>query len=170
MDFPYINGVHTNHEPILQDVPLSERETFIQLDQLSANEVIKTLGLMWDPRNDEFLFTVNSVSNQVLPVTKRTMFSNIAKLFDPLGFLSPVVVLAKRLIQDAWIAGIKWDDPLEGVLLESWLKFSSSLIDINKVRIARAVTLPDHVVLELHGFSDASKMAFGACIYVRSIP
>lgn len=159
----------TNYEPILQDVPPSERETLLHLDQLSANEVIKTLGLIWDPRKDEFLFTVNAVSDQVLPITKRSMFSNIAKLFDPLGLLSPVVVLAKKLIQDAWIAGIKWDDPLDGILLESWLRFSNSLVDVKEIRIPRSISLPEHVVLELHGFSDASKMAFGACLYVRSI-
>ena len=50
------------------------------------------------------------------------------------------------MIQDAWISGIKWDDPMEGVLLESWLKFSSSFVDVNEVQIPRAVTLPGHVV------------------------
>jgi len=44
--------------------------------------------------------------------TKRNILSVIARLFDPLGFLSPVILFAKHLMQRIWIAKLAWDDSL----------------------------------------------------------
>ena len=44
--------------------------------------------------------------------TKRNVLKKIATLFDPLGFLSPFTVTAKILMQEMWIIGVDWDDPL----------------------------------------------------------
>lgn len=91
-----------NDQRILEGVPESDRETLVQLNEISANEVIKTLGLLWSPAGDEFLFTINTDLSDTSAVTKRIMFSKIAKLFDPLGLVSPVIVLAKHLMQKTW--------------------------------------------------------------------
>ena len=40
------------------------------------------------------------------------MVKKIATLFDPLGFLSLFTVTAKILMQEMWIIGVDWDDPL----------------------------------------------------------
>jgi len=44
--------------------------------------------------------------------TKRGVLSLIARLFDPLGLLSPVTFRAKHIMQKIWRAQISWDDPL----------------------------------------------------------
>ena len=33
-------------------------------------------------------------------------------IYDPLGLLSPYIIRAKMLIQQAWLEAIEWDDPL----------------------------------------------------------
>lgn len=68
---------------------------------LDPSETIKTLGLHWDATNDSILYTVK-ISDLIKPITKRSMLSQISKLFDPLGLLGPVVVLAKIMIQQLW--------------------------------------------------------------------
>ena len=44
--------------------------------------------------------------------TKRSFLLNIATFFDPLGFLSPYLVQGKVLLQEIWMTGLDWDDPL----------------------------------------------------------
>lgn len=39
-------------------------------------------------------------------------FSEISKVFDPIGFLAPVTFLIKHHMQKLWTAGIDWDDPI----------------------------------------------------------
>ena len=59
---------------------------------------VKTLGVLWCPKEDEFRFQVNQPSKD--QDTKRSFLRKIATLFDPLGFLSPYMVHAKILLQD----------------------------------------------------------------------
>ncbi|XP_062707840.1 uncharacterized protein LOC134288111 [Aedes albopictus] len=157
-----------NDEAILQDVPEAEREKLVLLDDLSANEVMKTLGLTWNPRSDKFLFC-QSPSSEESTVTKRQLFSEIAKMFDPLGLLAPITVLAKRLMQQTWAAKIGWDESLSDDILKDWLQLRNSLASVRDIEIPRPVTGPAYESLELHGFADASGIAYGACLYVRSI-
>ena len=56
--------------------------------------VVSTLGLKWRPESDQFCFSV-SPSPAEEPVTKRKILSEVARLFDPMGWLDPVIVKAK---------------------------------------------------------------------------
>ena len=47
-----------------------------------------------------------------LPLTKRNVLKKIAAVFDPLGFVSPFVVIAKILLQELWTRGYDWDDEI----------------------------------------------------------
>ena len=33
-------------------------------------------------------------------------------IFDPLGFIFPLTIKARILMQDIWSSGINWNDPL----------------------------------------------------------
>lgn len=56
-------------------------------------------------------------------VTKRMILSFVAQLFDPLGLVSPAIVLGKIIMQRIWKLGIGWDEslPLELHTMESIL-------------------------------------------------
>lgn len=51
------------------------------------------------------------------PVTKRFVLSRISRLFDPLGIVSPVVLVAKLLMQALWVRKLEWDEPIPEDLL-----------------------------------------------------
>ena len=53
---------------------------------LDLTESIKTLGLHWNPRSDTITYITN-ISDTNQKGTKHAIFSQIAKLFDPLGLL-----------------------------------------------------------------------------------
>lgn len=45
--------------------------------------------------------------------TKRFILADIARIFDPLGFLTPIITfLAKHVMQLLWTSEVGWDDPI----------------------------------------------------------
>ena len=73
---------------------------------LSANNITKTLGVKWNTTTDGFEFdpaTVLMAANAVpTEPTKRDLLKISAKLFDPFGFISPVVLQFKMIFQCVW--------------------------------------------------------------------
>ena len=53
--------------------------------------------------------------------------SLVGQIYDPLGFLSPVTVRLKILLQELCKIKIGWDQQLEGILLERWKKLVREL-------------------------------------------
>jgi len=132
----------------------------------------KLLGIAWNSREDLFLFSSSELITfvQELPATKRSLLKTSAKIFDPLGFLSPFVIKLKILFQIVCVEGSDWDEPLTGSALEQWKQFTVELAVLDKVRVPRCYFLygTDVVHVQLHGFSDASEHAFAAVVYLRS--
>ncbi|XP_039749887.1 uncharacterized protein LOC120626429 [Pararge aegeria] len=127
---------------------------------------LKVLGLKWDPVTDTFQFEVAS-SNCLC--TKRTILSELARIFDPLGFISPLTIKAKCLIQKLWILGISWDaEPPEDIIY-SWKIFCDQLSVLQELQLPRRLTVDNAIAYELHGFCDSSELAYGAIIYLRAL-
>jgi len=128
---------------------------------------VGTLGLLWQPATDNFLFFVENWCPP-LRMTKRSLLSDINKVFDPIGLVSPVLIKGKIFLQQLWALKISWDELLSDDLQSRWKRFYSSLQLLNQVTIPRRVILDDKLNIQLHAFSDASQEAFGACVYIRS--
>lgn len=156
-----------NDGKLLDQIPEADRET---KDLLSfENEwAVKTLGIKWSPADDKFHYEYDVPEHE--RHTKRTTLSDIAKIFDPLGWISPCVILAKKLIQDIWLSKIDWDDELPNELLNSWMLLRAQFSRISDIEIQRWIqTKSSNVKIELHGFADASEMAYAASIYIKVI-
>ncbi|XP_055633609.1 uncharacterized protein LOC129773957 [Toxorhynchites rutilus septentrionalis] len=132
----------SNSTQLLHNRPIEEQETLKPWKDRSINSVTKILGLTWNPLSDELLIAgeLEHIEDQKRRTTKRRIYSEVAKLYDPLGLYSPTVVLAN-----------------------SCNSFG------NKITIPRQVTYNGAIDFELHGFADASNLAYGACVYVRSL-
>lgn len=98
------------------------------------------------------------------------MLSEVSRLFDPLGLVGPVITFAKifwDLIQSLWAYNIGWDDSIPMNIHKSWSLFKSQLSLLETLSIPRAVASGEGFVqMSLHGFSDASEQAYGACVYI----
>ena len=95
-----------------------------------------------------------------------------AKIFHPLGLLSPFTIQWKVLFQERCIERTNWDDQLKGDHLKKWKSLILELQTLNSVCIPRCYfdyTSGNLKSAELHCFSDASEKAYAASIYVRSI-
>ena len=74
----------------------------------------KTLGLIWNYANDSFVFDLVGYANIAaeLLLTKRSVLSVVARLFDPLGLLCPIIHPMKMLFQELCVSKCGWDSPL----------------------------------------------------------
>jgi len=89
------------------------------------HEEHNTLGLRWLPGDDVFAFAIEA--RTVTAFTKRRVPAETARLFDPLGWLNPVVMRAKILLQSTWLRKLEWDDPLPSSDAQQWRLFLEDL-------------------------------------------
>ena len=102
--------------------------------------------------------------------TKRGVLQRTAMLFDPLGIITPFVLIAKCLIQTLWQKKLAWDEDMpeeELVTWKSWLEELSCLEDLAVPRCLKSAVTEEVHAVELHLFADASERAFAAAGYVR---
>nr|XP_031829449.1 uncharacterized protein LOC116425623 [Nomia melanderi] len=152
----------SNHPRLLSGLSASQIHP-----KVFGDPTIKTLGISWDSRRDSIIYAVDSNPNR--RVTKRTVLSVIAKIFDPLGLLAPVIVTAKILMQRLWQLQLDWDESLPALFHTEWTTYVKELPRLEHVRFERHVSQRAARRIELHGFCDASERAYGACIYIRTI-
>ncbi|UYV78566.1 hypothetical protein LAZ67_16002013 [Cordylochernes scorpioides] len=127
----------------------------------------KVLGLLWNRKTD----TLNCMINpEILPslITRRVILTLVQKLFDPLGFYSPVMITPKILLQKTWKSAGGWDDPLEEDKSQEFKDWYEQLSHLKDSRIPRYICVGWAESLELHVFCDARKEAFATVAYMRS--
>ncbi|XP_043064470.1 uncharacterized protein LOC122320342 [Drosophila ficusphila] len=133
-----------NHASLLSAVPAEHQrsQTLLNWDN---DDIIKTLGLYWLPNQDAFKYKIHAEVS--LGSTKRIILSNIARLFDPLGLIAPVIVSAKLIIKDVTMAKqtqkdgfqvfLGWDGPVPEELALRWKAFRTSMQHIDCITIPR---------------------------------
>ncbi|XP_075158159.1 uncharacterized protein LOC142231437 [Haematobia irritans] len=143
-----------------------EPDDLYDLDFLRFQETssTKTLGIKWNALRDTFTYTFTTPS---ATKTKRGILSKIAQLFDPAGWITPVIVKAKILMQQLWLDKLGWDENIGLESIRCWDNMVSDFAHIEKLNIQRWLQYTPTDSIQLHGFSDASKSAYAACIYIR---
>ena len=138
-----------------------------RLDE-STNET-KVLGIIWSTENDTIRITFEDVMKSSTTVfTKRQILSTLAKLFDPLGLVAPIVLLAKLILQKSWnFKNLGWDDTLPAEIAQ-WKTWSESLLKMKYYEVPRCYFSEIVIQYDLIGFCDASTKAFAAVIYLRA--
>ncbi|XP_058802015.1 uncharacterized protein LOC131670431 [Phymastichus coffea] len=135
--------------------------------EIDSEKAVKTLGVHWSPSLDCFSFTIGEIECRREKLTKRTISSDIARLFDPLGWLAPITMTAKTILQDLWLEKVDWDARVSGEVFDRWLTYCRSLGLLSSLSVPRWLGLSQRKSYEVHGFSDASKRAYAAVVYLR---
>ena len=99
-------------------------------------------------------------------VTKRCLLSEVVQIYDPMGWISPITVRAKLLIQRLWLLGNNWDAPADTATTRVWLETRAQLSELQTLAIPRWLDTTKKSAFILHGFSDASEKAYAAVIYL----
>ncbi|XP_056017478.1 uncharacterized protein LOC130053872 [Ostrea edulis] len=164
-----LHKVSSNSLNVIKSFPtedLAKEVIDINLD-LSEASLHRSLGVSWDVFKDSFTFRVYCNDR---PFTKRGLLATINSLYDPIGFVSPVTIGGKFILQDVMSTVTDWDEPLSQEFSTRWRDWKESLINLESVVIPRCyANLVSNQVTrrELHVFSDASSRAIGAVAYLR---
>ena len=132
----------------------------------------KILGTTWNHDTDELSVDLTHIvkSSEDLPVTKRTVLKVTARVYDPLGWISPILIDMKLLFQKICQTKGDWDAELSPDIRECYDQWMTELQKVGNFRIPRCyfnVDDPEPISVQLHGFSDASSHAYAAVVYMR---
>ncbi|XP_063897988.1 uncharacterized protein LOC135118861 [Helicoverpa armigera] len=157
----------SNETTILADLRDDQRSSDAHINfspEQTTNQTTKMLGMRWNQSSDCFTYSWNLSEKKTL--TKRTLLSEISKLYDPLGFLSPFIIKTKLLFQKIWISKISWDERLCDELTNEWETLRKEIPLLCQIAMPR--WLQCHGTdIEIHGFCDASEKAYACVLYSR---
>jgi len=159
----------SNNRKVLVSIPKEQRanpDVNLDLDELPVE---RALGLRWNPEDDCLFFNTVNIKK---PQTKRGILSVVSSPFDPLGFLSPFVLLAKIIIQDLWRLKCDWDETVKEPYASDWNSWLEMLERLKSITIRRCYKhlLSSNITsTQMHFFSDASKQGLAACCYIRMV-
>ncbi|XP_071571139.1 uncharacterized protein [Temnothorax nylanderi] len=156
----------SSHPSVLADLDPKLCSQSLLSFESPEDQFLKVLGLHWYPQSDSFGFQVNPLDRDC---TKRTILSELARIFNPLGFLTPLTFAAKRLIQQLWMLKLEWDDRPPSEICSRWERYKSELPALASIRIPRTIAVDSVVKREIHGFCDASEQGYGAVVYIRIV-
>ncbi|XP_045033927.1 uncharacterized protein LOC116933188 [Daphnia magna] len=163
----HLNQWLSSSRRVLSRVPEGDRnQPRLNLD-LEDLPTERTLGVLYDSKNDSFIFYVKT---DVEASTKRRILSAVSTLYDPLGFLSPVILSAKRILQELWLVGVDWDYQVPELIQHQWNKWTTNLSQPEAFKIPRALTSSSDIQdIQLHAFCDASTVGFGSVVYLQVV-
>ncbi|GFV28625.1 integrase catalytic domain-containing protein [Trichonephila clavipes] len=124
--------------------PLILRDSMCQdLSYFSSTET-KTLGLLWKPHPDSFIFKIFPMTSNCdnLKATKKASL---------------------------WQLKLDWNDPLPLNLASYWKSIIDTSESINCLDIPRYGLSDKSIRTELHGFSNSSEKTYGDALYLRCI-
>lgn len=166
----------SNSTKLMDQIPEKDRAKNIDFEGLEAPTklhdlapIIKTLGIVWFAESDEFTYQFHLPEDDGKPLTNRKMLSAIMSLYDPLGFLVPYHLQARRIFQRSHAEVLEWDKPVSDGVSKDFAAWKASVASLPSVKIPRLVTrnYDDAIDRKLIMFSDASNDGVGATGYLR---
>ncbi|XP_033221099.1 uncharacterized protein LOC117175502 [Belonocnema kinseyi] len=128
------------------------------------------IGLLWDKQQDPLSLNLSGLDKLEFEiVTKRNILSIAHRIFDPLGFVCPVSLGSKILLQEAWAANLTWDEEVSESIKKKFANWIEELKNLDKVLVPRCMIgiIDTDADVSIHTFVDASKLAYAAVIFIR---
>ena len=161
----------SNSDRALQTIPEADRAVKSNSLHLPThNPDARALGLLWSTKTDTFHFDMSNIKKTCL--NRRQLLSIVNLIYDPLGFLAPIILPMKILHQQLCRQKLAWDDHIDA---QSLIKFHAWIDEINQLRlfyVNRCVKPCDFGIInvvEFHHFSDASEDVYSSVSYIRLI-
>ena len=160
---------NSNHRAVLHAIPKDERASSVQQLNFEKDKLPqeRALGILWNAETDSFGYNIKIKDR---PPTKRGILSIISSVYDPLGFVSPVILTAKQLLQDLCRHKVGWDDEIPANQMKLWHGWLEDLPMLSEYKIERCLRPASYAQTEslsLHHFADASEVGYGTVSYIR---
>lgn len=166
-----LHKIVSNKKEVLEAIPVEDHSKGIKELNLAVDPlpIERALGVMWCVENDSFQFRIELRDR---PLTRRGVLSTIGSIYDPNGYIAPVTLKGKQILQQMCRDKLDWDNPVPEYLHPQWEKWRKEIIELEKLEIQRCFKPNDFgpvKAAEMHYFSDASMEGYGQCSYLRLI-
>ena len=164
----YVNSVdsitnaieqRTKITEILREANFNIRKWTMSGDNTDPNRI---LGIWWNPQTD-MINLCESKFEIPIKFTRRCIQSICAKIFDPLGLISPVKILLRKFNREACQLKLEWDDE---VPIEMNKKVHEAVTNMNELiktmKMRRTIENSESISI----YCDASAVAYGAVAYL----
>lgn len=163
-----LHKIASNCSDIMKAFPSSDLAKGLEDVDLESDDLPsqRSLGLVWNIGSDTFVFKADMVTQ---PVSKRGLLATINSVFDPLGFVAPVILKGRLILREVMSNNLDWDDEIPIPIADKWGNWLGDLVNLRKLGISRSyfpASLSLMARVELHVFSDASIHAISAVVYV----
>ncbi|XP_069139397.1 uncharacterized protein [Argopecten irradians] len=161
-----LHKICSNSQEVLDNFPSKDLAQDLKDLNLGDDDIPsqRSLGLCWRLPTDAFSF---KVSDTPKPYTRRGVLSTINSLYDPLGFLAPVIIQGRVLLRDMVEGTVDWDEPLSETQRVKWETWEKSLLHLDSFSIPRRTPISKgDLTNEVHIFADASERAIAAVAYL----
>lgn len=152
----------SNSCSVLASVPAEERAKEVKDLDLDKDKlpVERALGMRWNIESDTFFFMITPKQHSL---TRRSILSVLNSVYDPLGFLAPIMLNGKGILQELCKLNCGWDEEVSTTFAEKWKEWLKELDLISKLKIKRCFKPPNFQVssAQLHHFCDASERGYG---------
>ena len=128
-------------------------------------EVTHLLGIKWNTKLDQISLD-SFVPTERTAWTKRQIFSEFARIFDPFGWLAPVVLTGKVFIRSLWQSKVLWDGFIHRELQKEWETILISLKEATEFKYPRQISSNDTYRLDI--FVDSSLICYAAVAYLNN--
>ena len=127
-----LHKIRSNSSEVLSSFPCED----LSEDALCVDftDPVRSLGLLWDIKHDAFTF---QLCIEEKPFTRRGVLSTINSIYDPLGFIAPVVLGGRLVLRKAMSSHVEWDEPLPRDLYVEWEGWRKSLSILQSLRVPR---------------------------------
>ena len=132
----------------------------------------KTLGIIWDEKRDVLIIPISDFMKDAESIepTKRNVVKILARVYDPVGYIMILTVKLKILFQYLCASNVDWDTTPDDHVKRRFSDVVTDFRDAKDLVIPRRYCEFDSIAsVELHGFSDSSKKAYGVCIYLKFV-
>ncbi len=159
----------SNSREVMNAIPVADRAKGIKnldLDQ-DTLPIERALGVQWCVETDVFRFQIG-VKEQSF--SRRGILSMVSSVYDPLGFLAPFMLKAKRILQELCKLQLGWDEKVPEKFWKQWCLWLEDLQKLADFKVDRCVKPPGFGMVQstqLHHFADASESGYGTVSYLR---
>ena len=89
----------SNRREVLQEVAIEHRSKELRNLDLDSSQlpIERMLGILWNPDEEVFQFQCDI---QEIATSRRKMLSMASSIYDPLGFIAPLIIPAKEILHE----------------------------------------------------------------------
>lgn len=165
-----LHKIASNSQDVMNAFSKDDKASHLKDIDLGVSEapMQRSLGLYWNLQSDSFTYRTSLGEK---PFSKRGILSVVNSLYDPLGFIAPVVILGKLLLRDLMASTKNWDEPLPEIVRDKWERWKNSLLELDQLSVPRTyatISWKDMIRKEVHIYCDASEKAIAAVAFLKT--